>query len=91
MRFGKQLTITTDGTVTSALEQKYANFAEVKRRSVYTETVKVGSTEQALAEFLKLLDRNKGGSVEDIGIFCVTDKDGAIIRVEKTWVVTDLR
>lgn len=90
MRYGKQLSITSDGMITSVTERNVVNWSEVRKREVYNETVHVRDEKEALAEFLKLLDRKKAGEVKDIGVLTISDEDGRIKRVEKTWIVEDL-
>lgn len=91
MRFGSQTVLEiTEAGVLMASEEKYHDFRTVKRITRYTESVKVKDHNAALTEFLKLLDRYKAGEILDFGIECIATS-GNLTRVEKTWVVQDLR
>lgn len=91
MRYGKHLTITSDSGVTYVAEEGIVNWSTVKKREVYTETVYVKDEQEALAEFLKLLDRKKTGEVKEVGMMTISDDDGHIKRIEKTWIIENLQ
>lgn len=91
LRFGKQVVMTREGDLTMVHEEVYANFDTVKKITVYTETVRIKDDKDILAEFLKLLDRQKAGEIDLIGLQCLRNPDSGAMRIEKSWVVPDLR
>lgn len=90
VRFGRSMVIKRDGNITTAHEEVYANFDTVKQVTVFTETVRIDDDKDILAEFLKLLDRQKAGEIDLIGLQCLRNPETGTMRVEKSWVVTDL-
>lgn len=91
MRFGRQTTIMAgEGGVLVSHDEKFYEYATVQKVTTYTESVKVKDVKDALAEFLKLMDKHKAGDITDFSLECITGKDGRLIRIEKSWVVPDL-
>lgn len=76
---------TQDGIIIQH-EERIVNTSTVYEQTTYCESVMVKNEQQALAEFLKLLDDHKAGKNTDFGIQCHA-KDGIIHRVEKSWTV----
>jgi hypothetical protein len=90
MRFGRQMTLERDGNVMTVTEEVFANFETVKRVSVQTEIVRIRHENDILPEFLKLLDRQKAGEIDLIGIQLLRDQKTGSLRVEESWTVPDL-
>lgn len=92
MQYGSRTTVTqTPSGVLVSTEEKFFDWEMVKQVVWNTESVKVKSEKQALAQFLLLLDRYKTGEISDFAINCVSGRDGQLMRVEKSWVEADLR
>lgn len=92
MRYGKQVSMgLVSGAIIEVKEEQFVNWGTVRRLVRNTETIKVKSTDEALAEFLRLMDMHKSGEARDIGIHCKVDADNNFMLVEKTWVVQDLK
>lgn len=91
IRFGRALTVESNGQVSTMQEEVYANFGTVKRVTLLTETLHVKDDKEILAEFLKLLDRQKTGEIDLIGLQCLRDRTTGRMRIEKSWVIPDLR
>lgn len=89
--FGHKLVITRDGDMLSKHEEKIMDYNTVHSMTAYVESVKVKNEQQALAEFLTLLDRYKAGEISNPGIQLFCDPAGQVFRVEKSWIVPDLR
>lgn len=89
MQYGEQ-TITTidgDGRQTDQVEKIHRG-AVAKQFVRQTETVKVKDQSEALAEFLKLMDRQKAGEIHSITFECVPNahNENVIDRVKKSWI-----
>jgi hypothetical protein len=91
MKYGKQVTMTTDGNILTLTEQVFANFAPVKQTVINHESVHVENSKDILAIFLKMLDDQEAGKMDNIGIQCIRNKDTGALRIEKSWIPTDLQ
>ena len=87
MRYGRQVTLSNNGGVMEVKEKVYANYETVKEVHAFHETVRVTDDKEILAIFLKLLDDQAAGKIDQIGLQCIRNQDNGSIRVEKTWVV----
>lgn len=90
MRYGNTLTMTTSNGIIKSEQEVYANFATIKRTTIYTEIIRISDDSKILAEFLKLLDKRKTGEYGDIAIQVITDQKTGQARIEKSWTITDL-
>lgn len=91
MRYGKQTVMMQVGSAVLSEEHTYYEGAIAKSVTKYNESMRVKGQEQALTEFLKLLDAHKAGELLGFGVTCHTDKDGKINRIEKMWIVPNLQ
>lgn len=92
MKYGKQVVMAVIGdNIIEQSEEQFVNWGTVRKLVRNTETIKVRSTDEALAEFLKLMDLHKSGEARDIGIHCKVDGENNFMLVEKTWVVQDVK
>lgn len=90
-------TLFTHGTITQVtqypdgtIEKQVENIIEsvpTKQTKTYDQSIFINSEQEAIAIFLNLVDKYKAGHVTDFGIQCLTDKDGSIKRVIKSWTV----
>lgn len=85
IRFGRTMTIERSGDIVSVTEQVIAHHSIVKRVTQVTETVPVEDEKEALAQFLKLLDRQKSGEIDQVGIQCLRNPETRKLRVELSW------
>lgn len=87
MKYGRQMILTRSGDITTATESVYANFETVKQVTTYYESVRIAEDKDILAIFLKMLDDQKAGKIDQIGIQCLRNKETNTLRVEKTWTI----
>lgn len=85
MRYGRQLTITSDGSITRADEKVFVDYSTAKQVTLYTETIRIDDDREYLSEFLKLNDRYKKGEIDLPGVQLLRDDKTGQLRVEKTW------
>ena len=88
--FGQQTIITIDGAVITKHQENITNYNTVKSITSFTESTKVSNAQQALAEFLKLMDRYSTGDIMSPGIQLLEDKLGNLDRVETSWIIPNL-
>lgn len=87
IRYGRQMIMANDGQLTTITEEIYANFQPVKQVMVCSETVHIKDDKEVLAHFLQMLDQQKRGEIDCIGIQLLRNKETGAPRIEKTWVV----
>lgn len=85
IRFGRTTTIERSGDRVSITENVIAHHMIVKRAVQVSETVPVEDEQEALAHFLKLLDRQKTGEIDQVGIQCLRNPETRKLRVELSW------
>lgn len=90
MRFGRSITIARIGEVMTTTEESFYNFETVKKVTTNTEIVRINSEKDILPHFLKLLDRQKSGEVDLIGIQLLRDPKSGALRLEESWSPVDL-
>lgn len=85
IRFGRRLTIERTGERVSATEQVIAQHLVIKSATQIVETVPCNDEKEVLAHFLKLLDRQKSGEVDMVGIQCFRNQETRALRAELSW------
>lgn len=89
IRYGRQLVIAEDEGVMTMTEEVFANFQPVKQTTIYTETVHIKDDQEILGHFLQMLDRQKRGEIDCIGLQVLRNKQTGTPRIEKTWIVPE--
>jgi len=79
--------IPLDDNIIQYEESKIVSGEATKQTTVFQQSLFVKNEQEALAEFLKLLDDARTGAIKDPGIQCFTDATGTIARIEKTWSI----
>lgn len=87
IRYGRQLTMTSDGTVMTMKESTFTNFQASRTVVACTETIHVKDEQEILANFLQLLDKQKSGDIDNIGLQVIRNQQTGRLRIEKSWVV----
>lgn len=87
IRYGRQVVMAKDGDVTTITEELYNNFQTVKQVVVCSETVYIEDDKEILAHFLQMLDQQKRGEIDCIGIQLLRNQKTGLPRIEKTWIV----
>lgn len=87
IKYGRQMVMASNGGITTITEEVYANFQPVKQLVVQSETVHVKDDKEILAHFLQLLDQQKRGEIDCIGLQVLRNKQTGSPRIEKTWVI----
>lgn len=85
INFGRSVVFETDGQRLSISEAVIAHKAVVKRSTQTFETIHVKDENEILGHFLKLLDRQKAGEVENVGIQCLRNPQTGMLRIEQSW------
>lgn len=86
IKFGRELIIERNGNVVTHIETVIANFQDVKQVRRITEIVPVDDEQGVHIEFLKLLDKQKKGEIDGIGIQCIRNETTGKLRVETSWI-----
>jgi hypothetical protein len=89
--YGEKTTTHVDDTgIATALVEKFIAGKVAKTFVRQSETVHVANDSEALAELLKLMDRQKAGEIHSITFECVPDDrdERRIHRVKMSWICT---
>jgi len=90
IRFGGSTVIERDGDRVTITEQVISHQKVVKRTSQVYETLPVTDESEAIAHFLNLIDRQKAGEVDQVGIQCLRNPETRKLRVELSWFESSL-
>lgn len=85
IKFGRTAVFESNGNRLSISEQVIAHHAIVKRATQTFETIHVKDEKEILAQFLKLLDRQKAGEIDQVGIQCLRNPQTQQLRIEVSW------
>lgn len=92
IRFGEQTTtkVEPSGVITEDIE-RYVDYQVVKGFRRQSITVRVKNDKDILAEFLKLLDRQKSGEIHSTSFECIPNRSELqhIERVKMSWICLD--
>jgi hypothetical protein len=86
--YGEHSTITAAGAIITEETEVYANFETVRKFTRQTEAIRVKDEKEILAEFLKLLDRQRAGEITSIAFECIPQKSNPAVieRIKKSWI-----
>lgn len=77
---------TTDG-VDTIRETNYANRKPDHKKTVYREIIRDLDDKDILTHFLRLIDMQKAGAIDEIGLQCKRNEHTGQVRIEKTWTI----